>query len=939
MKQSVQQVGALVVVAPLLVYGVVQGALPREVQAAAPQLSLSQSAVSPGDTLTIKGENFKSGDKASVSLLSAGAGPNSLHPIGAVSTGVTGNGAFAVRLGIPQGTTPGLYAAIASDTHGDSAFTVVQVPWQIQVKAGQPDSKIYPVPGLLITVSSTGFTAGEKVTLSAEFPLYNGNSVKVPKTVTAGTDGTVKPVTIQVPWAAKDGDVPLTITGASSGKAGAVTVMLHVAHKPYVVMESPRVAASQNLIAEVVGFIPGDRINASATIAHVKGGTVTLSKTAKTGNRGIARIAFHLPGNTRAGSYLFTAVGAIAKLRVATRYSVTAAPIAATAVPKATATAAPKATATAAPKATATAVPAKASITVAPKSVIPGASAQILGSGFPASQQVSVSASIGRTGAAPQTVQVTVKVDSKGNFTASLHIPGDAAAGGYSVSAKAGNRVARGTVHIAYLKTSVVSLPARAIPGTPITVTGFGYSSGGTVTVTLHGRTLGTATATADGTFKQQFTVPSDLATGMQTLVAQDNAGRKASFGVQVYRTIATHFYFASLFTGSGFHEYLLVTNASATKAAVHITYQRQNGAPTRRTIQVPAHSRLTHDVNGDLGGNVTAAATVAADVPVAAERMVMHGSEGSIDPGAAKPAQSWYFANGNTSHQYREQIAVQNPTNAWAQVTIQVQPTHSKTYRLHGTMRPQSRMSWNLNKSSRDAIGVIVTANHPVVANRTIFIHSGISSKTGVIGPQKSWYFAAGPEQGNTRHWIGVINATNQSSQMVLNAYDAQGALVLTVKKTLRPYDRQGFLMNKLAGQTEVAVTVTTTQPSIAEQSTFVNGNHQGHTDSFGVTSPQKSAEFASATTWPHQDNLLALFNPNAVAIPIVVQFLNAHGGTQQQTYVVAPFAHAYVDVGKVVPNSQLGLLAVSSYPFVAMDRQEANDGAAQMTSLGTQS
>jgi hypothetical protein len=117
------------------------------------------------------------------------------------------------------------------------------------------------------------------------------------------------------------------------------------------------------------------------------------------------------------------------------------------------------------------------------------------------------------------------------------------------------------------------------------------------------------------------------------------------------------------------------------------------------------------------------------------------------------------------------------------------------------------------------------------------------------------------------------------------------------------------------------------------------VSGNHNAHTDTFGVTSPQKSAEFAEATTWPHQDNLLGLFNPNAVAIPIVVQFLNAHGGTTQQTYIVAPFAHAYVDVGKVAPNSQLGLLAVSSYPFVALDRQEVGDGAGAMITLGTQS
>lgn len=281
----------------------------------------------------------------------------------------------------------------------------------------------------------------------------------------------------------------------------------------------------------------------------------------------------------------------------------------------------------------------------------------------------------------------------------------------------------------------------------------------------------------------------------------------------------------------------------------------------------------------------------------------------------------------------------MQNPTNAWARVTLQVQPTHSKTYFLHGTMRPQSRMSWNLNKTSHDAIGVVVTANHPVVANRTTFIHNGITSKTGVKAAHTHWYFAAGPDRSSMRHWIGVINTANQSSYMVLRAYSPQGAQVLTVKKWLRPFDRQGYLMNRLAGETEVAVTVSTSRPSIAEQSTFVTGGHDAHTDTFGVTSPQKTAEFATATTWSHQNNRLALFNPNAAAVPVVVQFLTTHGKTSQKNYIVAPYAHAYIDIGGEVPNSQIGLLAVSGYTIVALDRQLVNDGAGAMITLGTQS
>jgi len=268
--------------------------------------------------------------------------------------------------------------------------------------------------------------------------------------------------------------------------------------------------------------------------------------------------------------------------------------------------------------------------------------------------------------------------------------------------------------------------------------------------------------------------------------------------------------------------------------------------------------------VNSDLGSHVSAAAVIATDVPISAERMVLHGTDGAIDPGATSPSKIWYFSNGNTTHGYREFIAIQNPTNAQVQVVVHFQPTHSRPLTTTRTMRPQSRTTVKVSSYVHDAVGVVVTANGPVVANRTIYIHHGITSKTGVTGPQTHWYFASGPKRGNTRHWIGVINTSGQQSHIVLHAYGPAGAELGTVNKWIRGYAREGYLMNQVASQADVAVIVTTSQPSISEQSSFVGGNHDAHTDSFGVPTPLKSWQFAEATTWAGQDNILDVFNPN---------------------------------------------------------------------------
>lgn len=918
----------------LIAFSLASAFRPVPAAAARTSISVSKQVAAPGETVAIKGSGFQPGDSAVVVVVASEIASSSAPRPYTFTTTVLKGGAISTALKVPSGSAAGIYSILVQDAHANAASQTFQVPVQLQLKSGSPGLKMDIVPGLRFSITGTGFKAGEQVTFKAAFPLFQGNSLTETKIAAADNKGNAGPVTMQVPWRAQDGQVSLTATGQQSGQKAAVTATLNVVHKPFLQV-APNQTAGKNLFVTGVGFVPGDQVTVSLTIARTGTSSVTLNKTAKADSQGDVTVYFFLPRNVREGSYTLAATAALLHVHISTTFKVTAVAAVSTPTKAPTPKATPKATATP----TATPTPVKVAISVAPIAVIPGANAQVLGSGFPAGDRVTVSVPVKRTNGVMQTLQVTVTADSKGAFATMLHTPGDAQGGSYQVTAKGqSGKSATGTLKVDILKPSVVTVPAQAIPGTAVTVSGFGFSSGARVTITIHGQMLTTVTASGTGAFKTSVTIPKTLATGMYTLVAQES-GRRAAIGLQVYRTISTYYYFASLYTGQGFHEYLIFVNTSEIQARVTITYQLASGGPKRTTITIPAHSRLTHDVNADLGGGVNAAAVISTDVPISAERMVVHANEGSLDPGTTTPSKIWYFANGNTSHQYQEYISIQNPTNNPVQVNLQVQPTHSRTFTLHRPMRPQSRITVNLNKFSHDAIGVIVTANGPVVANRTIFIHNGITSKTGITKPQTHWYFAAGSANGNTRNWIGVINTTNQPSTFTLYAYSAQGAQVATIKKVLKPYDRQGFLMNRLAGQTEVAVVVSTTQPSISEQSTFVNGNHNAGTDTFGVTAPQKTAEFAEATTWSGQDNLLAIFNPNMEPAPVVVEYLTAHGTTEQQTYVVEPLAHQFIDVGKVVHNSQLGIMVASSVPVVTLDRQLMSNGLGAMTSLGTQS
>jgi hypothetical protein len=210
------------------------------------------------------------------------------------------------------------------------------------------------------------------------------------------------------------------------------------------------------------------------------------------------------------------------------------------------------------------------------------------------------------------------------------------------------------------------------------------------------------------------------------------------------------------------------------------------------------------------------------------------------------------------------------------------------------------------------------------------------MTSKIGVRSPQQRWYVAAGPSNSAAHNWIAVVNTSSRWSYMTLHAYGPAGREMGVVRAWLRPFARKGYLMSRVAHQNNVAVVVTSSQPSVVEQTTYHGRLHNASTDTFGVAAPGKTWEFAAASTWAGQNDRLSLFNPGLQSIQITVHYMNTSGQMIQRSYVVAPLSHQMVDVSGVMPNAQLGILASSSQPFVALNRQLVNGGAGAMTSTG---
>lgn len=118
-------------------------------------LTASPSTVVPGGSTTLSGTNFYPGAEVTISGL------------GTMQTVVASDGTFTTALTVPLGTAAGVYTVTATDSTGRTASTTVTVT--TTTGAIQPNVACSAVGGV-VTVTGSGFGAGEQVSLSLGAP-------------------------------------------------------------------------------------------------------------------------------------------------------------------------------------------------------------------------------------------------------------------------------------------------------------------------------------------------------------------------------------------------------------------------------------------------------------------------------------------------------------------------------------------------------------------------------------------------------------------------------------------------------------------------------------------------------------------------------------------------------------------------------------------------
>lgn len=333
----------------------------------------------------------------------------------------------------------------------------------------------------------------------------------------------------------------------------------------------------------------------------------------------------------------------------------------------------------------------------------------------------------------------------------------------------------------------------------------------------------------------------------------------------------ASQIYFAEGYTGQGpavnFGEQLSILNTNSLTATGQIEYFLANTSitatnPITVPIMVPAHAQLIEDVGRDVGSNQMVSALVEADQTVSATRTISRTTVAGVALGSSISeaedglAQFWYFSEGYTGASFQEYLALFNPGNSPAAVTIeavgvagaQVLAPLSASVAAHG------RVTVNIRAAVPGrSLGLSVQSDQPIAAERVLYWGAGAGSSkfgtsvnAGIRGPAAQWTFPYVSTAGADQAYLSFINPTTVAAHVQLLAYGATALQPMPSVVTVTPGIRTTVALPASAGA--MAVVASSDVPVIAEEGQYFGGspNIGLHMGSVLAGVPQPASQWA---------------------------------------------------------------------------------------------
>ncbi len=520
------------------------------------------------------------------------------------------------------------------------------------------------------------------------------------------------------------------------------------------------------------------------------------------------------------------------------------------------------------------------------------------------------------------------------------------------VSGAVSGRTATAAITVAALAPSIgLSLPI-ANPGTTITVTGRSFGRQERVTLALNGAALVTSPAvitTTNGLFTASFVVPASVLRGPNTVSAIGNTSRVSAVATLTgVLAVASSFYFAGASTLNGEAATLPILNPNAQPTHIDFTFYYGASMTGTATLDVPAHSRGTADLNALAGaGRVFGVKMVADRVVQAQLREARAGRDDFGLLGVSAPSTTWYLAEGYTGLTFHETVSILNPGATVAAVRLRLLPFGGRAARVVTLdVAPQSIQEVDVNRLlPNQSLSVIADASAPVVVERTLTFSNdgfGVTAQAGINTAATSWIFAEGTTTTRFQTFFTILNPNAVSSLVTATFYDPRG-VPLDSRTILVPgLSRANIKLNDVLRASGIATVVTANLPVVVERPEYFgspNVPYVAGSDVFGRNGAGLSWAFPGGTTTNRREFLL-IYNPSAKTVSINATFYGSDGSVVTRSFAVPPTVRYNLDINRLLPGlmpeHSIVLSAANGVGFVAEQTVFAPDFSALDSTQG---
>jgi hypothetical protein len=539
--------------------------------------------------------------------------------------------------------------------------------------------------------------------------------------------------------------------------------------------------------------------------------------------------------------------------------------------------------------ATPTAQPVTATLTITPTSTNRGGLVAVSGTGFAASETVTLTIS-GTPG-----VAATAKADAKGLLpTTGISIPYSLKPGVYTVVATGATskRTASSMVTVKDLTPSISLSPTSVSPGDTVTATGQGFGRQEQVTLALNGAALSTIPAvitTTNSAFSASFKVPSSLLRGANTVSAIGNQSRVSAVATLTGNLpVASTFYFVGGMNTASAHSFVHLLNTNGQPAQARLTFFFDSGATDTKLVDVAptdqkvvAVSELEHTM-GVFGLMLTADRQISAQLTIKRD-----GKDNDTLLGNTGLDTRWYLAEGYTGLTFHESVAILNPDfNAPAHVLLHLLPFSGRPgLDVPVTVPVHSTYVANINKlMPGQSLSIEASADRPVVVERTLTFSNdgfGMTTRSGSNRPATSWIFAEGTTVNRFQTFLTILNPNEMAALVTASFFSRTGSSLGSKTILVGGRSRANLKLNDLLSASGVATVVSSDLPVVIERPEYFGSPNDAGvagSDVFGRNGAGVSWSFPAGDTAGNEEYLL-VYNPSPTTVPIDVKFYGSDG------------------------------------------------------------